>query len=151
MGSTDTSLTKLDGMPRRASHRRRRGTTHASRARRFRQRDDMGAARRLTHPSRAGYSRRMRFSDRKLESLAEKMMRWIESQPDVQLLEPRDRVRDALVAELQAERDVERKLDEEVEKILEQNESRMRSEGVDPWVMRKKVRQQLARDRGIVL
>jgi hypothetical protein len=93
----------------------------------------------------------MRFSDRKLESLAEKMMRWIETQPDVQVLEPRDRVRDALVAELQAERDVERKLDEEVEKILEQNESRMRNEGVDPWLMRKKVRQQLARDRGIVI
>lgn len=93
----------------------------------------------------------MRYSDRKIESLAEKLVHWIESQPDVKLLETRDAVRDALVAEFQDERELERRLDDDVDKILEQNESRMRSEGVDPWLMRKKIRSQLARERGIVL
>jgi hypothetical protein len=93
----------------------------------------------------------MRLSDRKIDSLAEKLVRWLESQSDVELLAPRDDVRDALAAELQDEREIERKLDDDVDKILAQNDSRMRAEGVDPWLMRKKVRQQLARERGIVL
>lgn len=93
----------------------------------------------------------MRLSDRKIDSLAEKMLRWLESQPDVQFLSGRDPVRDALAAELQDERDIERRLDDDVDRILAANESRMRSENVDPWVMRKKVRAQLARERGIVL
>lgn len=105
----------------------------------------------LTAPRGAGMLRRMRYSDRKIESLAEKLVHWLESQSDIQLLEPRDVVRDALIAEFQDERAVERKLDEDVDRILEQNEGRMRSEGVDPWLMRKKVRGQMARDRGIVL
>jgi len=93
----------------------------------------------------------MRLSDRKIESLVEKMLRWLEAQPDVQLLEPRDVVRDALIAELQDERDIERRLDDDVDRILAANESRMRSENIDPWLMRKKVRAQLARERGIVI
>lgn len=93
----------------------------------------------------------MRYSDRKIESLTEKLVRWLESQPDVKLLAPRDAVQDALIAEFQDERELERKLDEDVDRILEQNEARMRSEGVDPWLMRKKVRSQLARERGMVL
>jgi hypothetical protein len=93
----------------------------------------------------------MRFSDRKIESLAGKLVQWLGQQSDVELLAATDAVRDALIAEFQDERDLERKLDEDVDKILEQNESRMRSEGVDTWIMRKKVRQQLARERGLVL
>jgi hypothetical protein len=93
----------------------------------------------------------MRLSDRKIDSLAEKLVRWLETQSDVQLLEGRDLVRDAIIAEFQDERELERKLDEDVDRILEQNAPRMRTEGVDPWVMRKKVRQQLARERGLVL
>ncbi len=93
----------------------------------------------------------MRFSDRKIESLAGKLVQWLAQQPDVELLAAHDAVRDAIIAEFQGEREIERKLDEDVDKILEQNESRMRSEGVDSWIMRKKVRQQLARERGLVL
>ena len=93
----------------------------------------------------------MRFSDRKMESLAGKLVKWLEQQTDVELLAAPDAVRDALIAEFQDERDLERKLDDDVDKILEQNESRMRNEGVDTWIMRKKVRQQLARERGLVL
>lgn len=93
----------------------------------------------------------MRLSERKMQALADKLVRWLESQPDVQLLADRDAVRDAIVATFEAERDLERKLDEDVDKILQQNESRMRFEGVDPWVMRKKVRQQLARERRLIL
>lgn len=114
-------------------------------------REGRPAARPLTPPHRTAMLPGMRYSDRKIESLAEKLLRWLESQPDITVLEPRDTVRDALIAEFQDERDIERKLDEEVDRILEQNESRMKSEGVDPWLMRKKIRSQLARDRGIVL
>src|SRR5262245_3299076 len=32
-------------------------------------------------PRKRGYSRAMRFSDRKIESLAEKLVRWLEAQP----------------------------------------------------------------------
>jgi hypothetical protein len=93
----------------------------------------------------------MRLSDRKIESLAEKLVRWLESQPDVELLGARGEVVGAIADEFQQEKELERQLDEEVDRILQQNESRMRFEGVDPWVMRKKVRQQLAREKRIIL
>ncbi len=93
----------------------------------------------------------MRLSDRMIDSLAAKLLRWLESQPDVEFLVEHEQVLDAIVAEFQAEKELERKLDEDVDRILEQNEQRMRLEGVDPWLMRKKIRQQLARDRHRVL
>jgi hypothetical protein len=93
----------------------------------------------------------MRLSDRKIESLVEKMLQWLESQPDVQLLGGRDAARAALIAELWDERDIERRLDEDVDRILAENESRMRADNIDQWLMRKKVRAQLARERGIVI
>jgi hypothetical protein len=102
-------------------------------------------------PIGGAYARRMRLSDRKIDSLAEKLVRWLEGQSDVQFLEGREAVLDAIIAEIQDERDLERRLDEDVERIMEQNAPRMKLEGVDPWVMRKKVRQQLARERGLVL
>jgi len=93
----------------------------------------------------------MRLSDRKIESLAEKLVRWLESQPDVSLMAPRDAVLQAIIGEFQDEKEIERLLDEEVDRILQQNEARMRLEGIDSWVMRRKVRAQLARERGLVL
>ena len=93
----------------------------------------------------------MRLSDRKIDALAGKLVRWMEAQPDVDLLASRSDVLAALVDEFQREKAIERQLDDEVDRILQQNESRMRQEGVDSWVMRKKIRQQLARERGIVL
>lgn len=101
-------------------------------------------------PSR-DYAARMRLSDRKIDSLAEKMLRWMESQTDVQLLAPRDAVLAAIAGEFQAEKEIERQLDEEVDRILQLNEARMRLEGIDPWVMRRKVRAQLARERGLII
>jgi hypothetical protein len=93
----------------------------------------------------------MRLSDRKIDSLADKLLRWLESQPDVEMLADRDTVLAAIVAEFQHEKDLERQLDDDVDRILQQNEQRMRLEGVDPWLMRKKIRQQLARERHLVL
>ena len=93
----------------------------------------------------------MRLSDRKIDSLADKLVRWMEKQPEVEFLGARSDVLAAVVDEFQKEKSIERQLDEDVDRILLQNEARMRQEGVDSWVMRKKVRQQLARDRGIVL
>jgi hypothetical protein len=93
----------------------------------------------------------MRLSDRKIDSLADKLVRWLESQPDVEFLAERDGVLAAIVAEFQHEKDLERQLDDDVDRILQQNEQRMRLEGVDPWLMRKKIRQQLARERHLVL
>lgn len=93
----------------------------------------------------------MRLSERKIQALADKLVRWLETQPDLELLGEREVIRDAIVATFEAERDVERQLDEDVDRILQQNESRMKFEGVDPWVMRKKIRQQLARERRIIL
>ena len=93
----------------------------------------------------------MRLSDRKIDSLADKLVRWLESQQGIELLADRDEVRSAIAGEFLAERELERQLDEDVDRILDQNAQRMRSEGVDAYVMRKKVRQQLARERGLVL
>jgi hypothetical protein len=111
----------------------------------------MGNAAALTAREPGPYPACMRLSDRKIESLVAKMLGWLESQPDVQLLAGRDAVRAALVAELWDERDIERRLDDDVDRILAQNESRMRADNIDPWLMRKKVRAQLARERGIVI
>jgi hypothetical protein len=105
----------------------------------------------LTPRANGAYAAAMRLSDRKIESLAEKLVRWMEAQPDVEILTTRQDVLAAIVDEFQREKTVERDLDEEVDRILQQNEARMRQEGVDSWVMRKKIRQQLAREKGIVL
>jgi hypothetical protein len=93
----------------------------------------------------------MRISERKIQALADKLVRWLETQPGVTLLGERDAVRDAIVQTFEAERDLERQLDEDVDRILQQNESRMKFEGIDPWVMRKKNRAQLARERRMIL
>jgi len=93
----------------------------------------------------------MRLSDRKIESLADKIASWMEGNADIEILVAGEEVRTAIVGEFMEEKQLERQLEEDVDQILEQNEPQMRSQGVDPWVMRKKVRQQLARERGIVL
>jgi hypothetical protein len=105
----------------------------------------------VDRPAGRSYARPVKLSDRKIAALADKITRWMEGQPDVEFLVERTAILDAIIAEFQAEKERERKLDEEVERILEQNTQRMRAEGVDPWLMRKKVRQQLARERGMVL
>lgn len=93
----------------------------------------------------------MRLSDRKIEALADKILRWLEQNKDIQLLDSSDVLRAAIIDEFRQEKELERQLDEEVDRIMAQNETRMRLEGIDVWVMRKKIRQQLARERGIVL
>ena len=93
----------------------------------------------------------MRLSDRKIDSLASKILRWMEQNPDIEFLGSPDTIHAAIVDEFMQEKERERQLDEEVDRILQQNEGRMRMEGVDSWVMRKKIRQELARQRGIVL
>ncbi len=93
----------------------------------------------------------MRLSDRKIESLAEKIASWMEANADVEILGSPEDVRAAIAGEFMEEKELERQLEDDVDKILEENEPLMRTQGVDRQVMRKKVRQQLARERGIVL
>jgi|SoiMethySBSTD1v2_1073268.scaffolds.fasta_scaffold107544_5 hypothetical protein len=93
----------------------------------------------------------MRLSDRKIDSLADKILHWLQDNQDVQCLAGPEVLRTAIVEEFREEKELERRLDEEVDRIMTQNETRMRHEGIDNWVMRKKIRQQLARERGIVL
>lgn len=93
----------------------------------------------------------MKLSDRKIESLADKILAWMEKSADVEFLGSAATVRAAIIEEFQDEKTVERQLDLDVDRILQENETRMRLEGIDSWVMRKKIRQQLARERGIVL
>ena len=93
----------------------------------------------------------MKLSDRKIEALATKLLGWMDKNPEVELLEPSDTILDAIIGVFQDEKDQERKLDEEVDKILEENESRMRVEGLDTWMLRKKIRQQLARKHRLIL
>ncbi len=93
----------------------------------------------------------MRLSDRKIEALADKILRWLEQNQDIQFLGSTGAIRAAIVEEFQREKEKERQLDEEVDRFMHQNESRIRLEGIDIWVMRKKIRQQLARERGVVL
>jgi hypothetical protein len=93
----------------------------------------------------------MKLSDRKIESLASKLVGWMDKNPNVDLIASTSAVHDAIVEEFQDEKEQERRLDEEVDRILEENESRMRSEGLDTWVLRKKIRQQLARERRMIL
>jgi len=93
----------------------------------------------------------MRLSDRKIEALADKVVHWLEGHSDVDLLGDTATIRTAIVDEFLQEKELERQLDDDVDRILQENEARMRAEGVDAWVMRKKVRAQLARERGLVL
>ena len=93
----------------------------------------------------------MKLSDHKIEALASKLVAWMDKDPEVELLEPVAEVHRAIVEEFHKEKDLERELDEAVDRILEENESRTRVEGLDTWVLRKKIRQQLARERRMIL
>ena len=93
----------------------------------------------------------MKLSDHKIDALASKLVAWMDHNPEVEFLEPVDEIHRAIVDEFQKEKDLERELDEAVDRILEENESRMRVEGLDTWVLRKKIRQQLARERRMIL
>ena len=93
----------------------------------------------------------MKLSDRKIEALASKLVAWMEKNPDVALIASSTAIQDAIVEEFQDEKEKERQLDADVDRILEENEARMRSEGLDTWVLRKKIRQQLARERHLIL
>jgi len=93
----------------------------------------------------------MRLSERKIESLADKILHWLQQKPDVDCLGTPEEIRALIIDEFRQEKDLERQLDEEVDSIMAKNETRMRLEGIDIWVMRKKIRQQLARERGLVL
>jgi len=93
----------------------------------------------------------MRLSDRKIDALADKIVRWLEQNKDIECLGSSDAIRAAIIDEFRQEKELERQLDEAVDRVMAQNETRMRLEGIDVWVMRKKIRQQLARERGIVL
>lgn len=93
----------------------------------------------------------MKLSDRKIDALATKLVAWMEKNPEVDLLEPVSEIHRAIVDEFQKEKDLERELDDEVDRILEENASRMQVEGLDHWMLRKKIRQQLARQRRMIL
>ena len=93
----------------------------------------------------------MRLSDRKIDSLASKLVAWMDKNQNVELIADPSAIHAAIVEEFQDEKEKERQLDEEVDRILEENEARMRSEGLDTWVLRKKIRQQLARERRMIL
>ena len=93
----------------------------------------------------------MKLSDQKIEALASKLLAWMENNPEVDVLEPPDEIHRAIVDEFQKEKDLERELDDAVDRILEENASRMQVEGLDHWMLRKKIRQQLARERRMIL
>ena len=76
----------------------------------------------LTPSTRARYAAGMRISDRKIDSLADKLVRWLEAQPDVEFLASRPEVLGAIVDEFQREKALERQLDDEVDHILQKNE-----------------------------
>ncbi len=83
------------------------------------------------------------LSDRIVEQLAEKLKaEWPAGQ---------EAAHRAIVMAIREDLEIEEEIDREAEKYIDENLRRIERENMDVYVLRKKIREELARKRGVVL
>lgn len=93
----------------------------------------------------------MRLSERKIKYLSHKLAQWLAGRPDTRLLDRGDVVELAIGRAIVQELRLEDELDDEVEKVLKSYQNEIRVQNMDMSVLRMKIKNQLAREKGIVL
>jgi hypothetical protein len=92
----------------------------------------------------------MRLTDAKIRYLSEKLAAWLEARDDVVLPRGRDAVALELARVIRDELRLEDELEAEVEQVIRSHRSRIGAD-VDVSLLRRKIKKQLAKERGIVL
>ncbi|MCB9513317.1 MAG: DUF507 family protein [Candidatus Latescibacteria bacterium] len=93
----------------------------------------------------------MRLSPGKIEYLAEKLVRIMRDHEDVSLNIPADELVRIIEWEFVDELKVEDEIDAEVNVLLEQYERQIMSQDLDQMMLRRKLKQELAKKRGYTL
>jgi hypothetical protein len=93
----------------------------------------------------------MRLSPNKIEYLAEKLVRIMRDREDISLNIPFEELVRIVEWEFTDELKVEDEIDDEVDVLLEQYERQIMSQDLDQMMLRRKLKQELARKRGYTL
>lgn len=93
----------------------------------------------------------MRLSERKIKYLSHKLTNWMAARKDVELLDRDDVIELAIARAMVQELRIEDDLDDEVEKVLKTYQTQIRGQNMDMSVLRLKIKNQLAREKGIDL
>jgi hypothetical protein len=93
----------------------------------------------------------VRLSSRKIQYLAEKLVEELTEKKKAEWPGGRDEAVRAIVAAFREDLGVEEEIDREAEKYIEDNQRRIERENMDLYVLRKKIREELARKRGFAL
>jgi hypothetical protein len=90
----------------------------------------------------------MRFSQAKIQALAEKIVAMLEEDREARLLESEDQLRLAAASAIVADLQEEDEIDEEVDRVMEQYQRQIDNEAMDVSLLRRKIKQQIAKKRG---
>jgi len=93
----------------------------------------------------------MSLTENKIRYLAEKLSEWLEARSDVRLLGTRDQVALEIRRVLNAAQEESAALDREVDAVLRQYQGQIAEQNADPAILRRRIKQELARKKGIVL
>jgi hypothetical protein len=93
----------------------------------------------------------MRLSEPKIRYVSEKMTAWLAGRDDVQLRKSNEALAQELATVIRDELRLEDELDGEVEKVLGLYKRQIESENMDLDVLRRRIKKQLAKEKGIVL
>ena len=91
------------------------------------------------------------LSRREIQALAQAVTARLEADPDVEFLQPRDRVLDEIVAALTENMEEERRIDAECRRLLQSYAPEIERGRADPRKIYRMIKEKLAAERGFVL
>ena len=93
----------------------------------------------------------MRLSPKKIDYLAEKLVKIMRERDDVSFNIDEDELTRAIAWEFEEELRIEDDIDNEVDLVLEQHERQIMSGDMDQMILRRKLKAKIARERGYTL
>jgi len=93
----------------------------------------------------------MRLSSRKVQYLAEKIVEQLTEKFHAEWPQGNEAAHREIVAAIREDLEMEEEIDREAEKYIDENLRRIERENMDLYILRKKIREELARKRGMVL
>ncbi len=90
----------------------------------------------------------MRLTQEKIHALAEKVVSMLKEEPDAELLQPENQIELAVAGAIAADLRDEDELDLEVDQVMEKYQRQIEIERMDIGLLRRKIKLQMARERG---
>ena len=90
----------------------------------------------------------MRFSPEKIHALAAKVVGMLEEDPGATFLQPVNQLELAAAGAISNDLKEEEELDEEVDRVMEKYQRQIEVERMDIGLLRRKIKLQIARERG---